>query len=47
MSQYQNSVSFETGSRKSDLKSAFPLKSKVAGLAELVSPKLKFWNSLA
>jgi hypothetical protein len=31
---------------KSGLKPAFSIKSKVAGQAELVSPKLKFWNSL-
>ncbi|GHV36402.1 hypothetical protein AGMMS49546_01630 [Spirochaetia bacterium] len=30
MSRFQNSVSFGTGSWKSGLKSAFPLKSKVA-----------------
>jgi hypothetical protein len=40
LSQFQNSVSFETGLRKSGLKPAFPLKSKVA------VPKLEFWNSL-
>jgi hypothetical protein len=40
MSQFQNSVSFETGIRKSGLKPAFSLKSKVA------VPKLKFLNSL-
>jgi CrcB protein len=40
LSLFQNSVSFETGFRKSRLKSAFSIKSKVA------VPKLKFWNSL-
>jgi hypothetical protein len=40
MSQFQNSVNFGTGSRKSGLKPAFSIKSKVA------VPKLKFWNSL-
>jgi hypothetical protein len=40
LSLFQNSVSFETGFRKSSLKSTFSIKSKVAG------PKLKFWTSL-
>ncbi|MDR1220673.1 MAG: hypothetical protein LBK73_13820, partial [Treponema sp.] len=37
---FQNSVSFRTGFRKSGLKPAFSIKSKV------VVPKLKFWNNL-
>jgi hypothetical protein len=37
---FQNSVSFGTGFRKSGLKPAFSIKSKVA------VPKLKFWDSL-
>jgi hypothetical protein len=39
--------SFGTDLRKSSLKPTFPLKSKVVGLAELVSPKLKFWTALS
>jgi hypothetical protein len=35
----------EQALRKIGLKPAFSIKSKVAGLAKLVSPKLKFWNS--
>jgi hypothetical protein len=35
----------EQALRKIGLKPAFSIKSKVAGQAELVFPKLQFWNS--
>jgi hypothetical protein len=43
---FQNPVSFEQALRKTGQKPGFSIKSKEAGQAKPVSPKLKFWNSL-